>query len=54
MSYGTLRYFVKARVLKIGLEDKYSSIVGSQKYLRDMYGMSARKIVDKVIGVLSE
>lgn len=35
----------KARLLKIGLNDKYSSIVGSQKYLRDVYGMSARKIV---------
>lgn len=39
----------KARVLKIGLNDKYSSIVGSQKYLRDVYGMSARKIVGKVM-----
>ena len=35
-------------MLKIGLNDKYSSIVGSQKYLRDVYGMSARKIVEKV------
>lgn len=43
----------KARVLKIGLNDKYSSIVGSQKYLRDVYGMSARKIVEKVQGTLS-
>lgn len=39
----------KARILKIGLNDKYSSIVGSQKYLRDMYGMSARKIVDRLM-----
>ncbi|MBH0230744.1 transketolase family protein [Halobacillus yeomjeoni] len=44
----------KARVLKIGLNDKYSSIVGSQKYLRDVYGMSCTKIVEKVKGVLSE
>lgn len=38
----------RAKLLKIGLDDKYSSIVGSQKYLRDIYGMSARKIVEKV------
>jgi transketolase len=39
----------RARVIKVGLDDKYSSIVGTQKYLRDVYGMSARKIVDKII-----
>jgi transketolase len=44
----------KARVLKIGLKDKYSSIVGSQNYLRDEYGMSARKIVDRVMEVTNE
>lgn len=38
----------KAKLLKIGLDDKYSSIVGSQKYLRDVYGMSARKIVERI------
>lgn len=38
----------RARILKIGLNDMYSSVVGSQKYLRDIYGMSARKIADKV------
>lgn len=42
----------KARVLKIGLNDKYSSIVGRQKYLRDVYGMSARKIVDSILDKL--
>lgn len=39
----------KARVIKVGLDDKYSSIVGSQKYLRDVYGMSASKIVDRIL-----
>jgi transketolase len=39
----------KARVLKVGLNDTYSSIVGSQKYLRDVYGMSANKIAEKVL-----
>jgi transketolase len=37
-----------ARLLRIGLNDKYSSIVGSQMYLRDIYGMSAKKIVEKI------
>lgn len=44
----------RGRLLKIGLNDKYSSIVGSQKYLRDVYGMSAKKIVEKVKESLSE
>lgn len=43
----------RARTLKIGLNDKYSSVVGSQKYLRDVYGMSAEKIVDRVVKVSS-
>lgn len=38
----------RGRILKIGLNDKYSSIVGSQKYLRDVYGMSAEKIAQAV------
>lgn len=42
----------KARILKIGLDDRYSSIVGSQKYLRDVYGMSAARIEEKVKAVL--
>jgi transketolase len=43
----------RARVLKVGLDDKYSSIVGSQKYLRNIYGMSARKIVELVINQIN-
>ena len=39
----------RSKILKIGLDDKYSSIVGSQKYLRDIYGMSAQKIVTRVL-----
>lgn len=44
----------RAKLLKIGLDDKYSSVVGSQKYLRDIYGMSARKIVEKVRKAINE
>ncbi|TVY07221.1 transketolase family protein [Paenibacillus cremeus] len=42
----------KARLLKIGLEDKYSSVVGSQKYLRDVYGISAIKIAKRIAEIL--
>lgn len=38
----------RARLVRVGLNDRYSSIVGSQKYLRDVYGMSARKIAARV------
>ena len=41
----------RARLVRIGLDDRYSSIVGSQHYLRDVYGMSARAIVEKVLEV---
>lgn len=39
----------RARVLRVGLDDRYSGVVGSQKYLRDAYGMSAVKIADRVL-----
>lgn len=38
----------KASLLRIGMEDQYTTIVGSQKYLRDQYGMSAEKIAEKI------
>lgn len=38
----------RARLLRVGIDDRYSSIVGSQKYLRDAYGVSARGIVAQV------
>lgn len=38
-----------SNVVRIGLNDQYSSIVGTQDYLRHMYGMSAEKIVLKVL-----
>jgi transketolase len=44
----------RAKLLKIGLDDKYSSVVGSQKYLRDVYGMSAKKIVVRVKESINE
>lgn len=37
-----------ANILKIGLNDCYSSIVGSQQYLRNHYGINAAGIVARV------
>lgn len=37
-----------AKLLRIGIEDTYSSIVGTQKYLRNHYGLSAEKIAQRV------
>ena len=39
---------VKARLVRIALDDRYSCIVGSQKYLRKQYNIDARAIVEKV------
>lgn len=36
------------RLLRLGLEDTYSCIVGSQKYLRSVYGVSAECIAAKI------
>ena len=38
----------RARLVRVGLADRYSSIVGTQTYLRDVYGMSARAIAERV------
>ena len=33
----------------IGLDNKYSSIVGDQQYLRDYYKLNSKKIIELVI-----
>ena len=38
---------IKAAVEFMGIKDEYTSIVGSQEYLRDYYGISSRHIVEK-------
>lgn len=45
---------VKAQLIRIGLNDTYSCIVGSQSYLRDKYGMSVNSIVSKVKAALNK
>lgn len=36
------------RLVKLGLNDEYTCIVGSQRYLRKCYGLNAEKIVEVV------
>ncbi len=42
----------KAKLLRIGLCDTYSSIVGSQKYLRSQFGIDSVGIAEKIIKTL--
>lgn len=39
---------IKAKLIRIALYDKYSCIVGSQKYLRKQYSIDAETIIEKV------
>ncbi len=41
-----------ARLLRIGLNDTYSTIVGSQKYLRSQFGIDSAGIAEKILKVL--
>ncbi len=38
-----------ARLVRIGMNDQYCTIVGDQKYLRDQYGMSGKKIAKRIL-----
>lgn len=38
-----------ATLLRCGLNDEYTSIVGTQAYLREQYGLSADKILEKIL-----
>ena len=38
-----------ARLLRIGMQDQYCVQVGNQKYLRDQYGMSGKKIAQRIL-----
>ncbi|MBQ8767533.1 MAG: transketolase, partial [Clostridia bacterium] len=39
---------VKAKLVRVALDDRYSCIVGSQKYLRQQYSIDAKTIIEKV------
>ena len=49
MDYGVM----PKKFLRIGLENMYSSIVGSQQYLRSRYEMDSEAIVSKVIKLVN-
>lgn len=38
----------KAKLIRIALDDRYSCIVGSQKYLRQQYSIDSKAIIEKV------
>ena len=42
----------RARVVRIGMNDIYSSIVGSQAYLEAYYGLDGKSVADKAQAVL--
>lgn len=42
----------KARLLRIGLNDTYSAIVGSQQYLRGQFGIDSVGIAEKILKTL--
>lgn len=44
----------KARLLRLGIDDCYCTKVGDQNYLRDQYGISERKIIEKILEVINE
>lgn len=39
----------RGRLLRIGMQDAYCTLVGNQKYLRDQYGMSGEKIAARIL-----
>ena len=44
----------RSRLMRVGLHDEFTSIVGDQHYLRDYYGMSARKILSSIKKTIQE
>lgn len=38
----------RARVIRLGLNDKFTSVVGSQSYLREYYGISSDKLIERI------
>ena len=41
-----------ARLLRIGLHDTYSAIVGNQRYLRGQFGLDAAGIAKQILEVV--
>jgi transketolase len=45
---------VKASLLRIGIDDRYSTKVGNQKYLRLQYEIDSQSIVRKIMEIVNE
>lgn len=43
----------RAKLIRLGLNDEFTSIVGTQKYLRDKYNISAQKIYERIMASFS-
>lgn len=44
----------KAKLLRTGLNDNYSTIVGDQKYLREQYNISGKNIAQRILKEVKE
>jgi transketolase C-terminal domain/subunit len=44
----------RARVMRLGMRDTYSTIVGSQQYLREQYGLDFKSIAETTMQALKE
>lgn len=44
----------KCKLLRVGLNDTYSSVVGKQEYLREIYGLDAKAIEKKILKIIGE
>jgi len=44
----------RAQIMRIGMQDAYSTIVGTQQYLREQYGLDAISIAGKTVLALKE
>lgn len=44
----------RAYLMRIGMQDMYATKVGSQAYLREQYGMSAKQIAEKIVKALND
>lgn len=44
----------RGRLVRLGLDDLYATVVGSQAYLRHVYGISAKAIADRVYREVAE
>ena len=41
-----------AKLVRIGLNDEYTTIVGNHNYLREQYGMSANRITERILKII--